>query len=210
MVKLVWKCLPLAAGSALMSLEANVPRYVVAAHFDVNVLAVVGMMTYALAMGQTLVTALCYPAVPRLAAHYAEGRLRAFMRLFGKLCAHGGFAALVAFLAAVLFGRQFLLLVLGEEFAAHNTLFVITVAAGGIQVIQHILLSALRAMRHFTAVSLVQLSGLLTTAVLCLAFSRLSGVNGVGWALVASFSCGALLCAGLVWRGIHRLALVGT
>jgi O-antigen/teichoic acid export membrane protein len=203
MQSLVWKGLPLAVGSALMSLEANVPRYTVAAQFDPNVLAVVGIMTYALAMGQTLVTALCYPAIPRLAAHYADGRPLAFMRLLSKLCAHGGAAALLAVAAAALFGRPLLQFVLGEEFAAHSALFVLTVAAGGIQVIQLILLSALRAMRRFKVVSLVQLAGLVVTASLCIGFTRLTGVNGVGWALVASFACGALSCAALIYLSIR-------
>ncbi|HEY3395549.1 MAG TPA: lipopolysaccharide biosynthesis protein [Lacipirellulaceae bacterium] len=202
-LKLVWRGLPLAVGSALMSLEANAPRYVVAAHFDANLLAVVGVMTYALAAGQTLVTALCYPAVPRLAAHYAEGRTRAFLRLLGKLFVLGGFAALVAFAAATLFGRQLLLVVMGEDFAAHSTLFVLTVAAGGIQVIQHILLNALRAMRHFRIVSLVQLAGLITTAALCVALTHLAGVNGVGWALILSFSSGTLLCSALIYLSMR-------
>jgi O-antigen/teichoic acid export membrane protein len=168
MRSLVWKGLPLAVGSALMSLEANVPRYTVAAHFDANVLAVVGIMTYALTMGQTLVTALCYPAIPRLAAHYSDGRPKAFKRLLVKLCAHGGAAGLLAVAAAALFDRPLLRLVLGEEFATHSALFVLTVAAGAIQVIQLILLSALRAMRRFKVVSLVQLAGLVSTASLCI------------------------------------------
>jgi O-antigen/teichoic acid export membrane protein len=203
MLALVWRGLPLAVGSALMSLEANVPRYVVAARFDANVLAVVGVMTYALAIGQTLVSALCYPAVPRLAAHYADGQTRAFLRLVGKLVALGGFAAILALAAAGLFGRQFLLVVLGEEFAAYSGLFVVTVVAGGIQVIQHILLNALRAMRHFKMVSLIQVAWLVTTAALCVGFTGHAGVNGVGWALVASFSCGTLLCAGLIYFSIR-------
>jgi O-antigen/teichoic acid export membrane protein len=203
MLKLVWRGLPLAAGSALMSLEANVPRYVVAARFDANVLAVVGVMTYALAIGQTLASALCYPAVPRLAAHHAERKTRAFLRLVGKLVAVGGFAALLAVVASALFGRQVLLVVMGEEFAGHGTLLVMTVAAGGIQVIQHILLNALRAMRRFKIVSLIQVAWLITTAALCVGFTRLAGVNGVGWALIASFSCGTLLCAALVYFSLR-------
>jgi O-antigen/teichoic acid export membrane protein len=203
MLALVWRGLPLAVGSALMSLEANVPRYVVAARFDANVLAVVGVMTYALAIGQTVVSALCYPAVPRLATYYADGNTRAFLQLSGKLVALGAFAATLALGAAGLFGRPFLLFVMGEEFAAHNTLMVITVAAGGIQVIQHILLNALRAMRRFKMVSLIQVAWLVTTAALCVGFTRHAGVNGVGWALVASFSFGTLLCAGLIYFSIR-------
>jgi O-antigen/teichoic acid export membrane protein len=203
MLALVWRGLPLAVGSALMSLEANVPRYVVAARFDANVLAVVGVMTYALAIGQTLVSALCYPAIPRLAAHYAGGRTRAFLRLVGKLVALGGFAAILALVAAGFFGRPLLLFVLGEDFAAHSGLFVMTVAAGGIQVIQHILLNALRAMRRFKMVSFVQVAWLVTTAALCVGFTQHAGVKGVGWALVASFSCGTLLCAGLIYFSIR-------
>ena len=78
-----------------------------------------------------------------------------------------------------------------------------TVAAGGIQVIQHILLNALRAMRRFKIVSLIQVAWLITTAALCVGFTRLAGVNGVGWALIASFSCGTLLCAALVYFSLR-------
>jgi O-antigen/teichoic acid export membrane protein len=202
-LRLIWKSLPLAVGGALMSLEANAPRYVVAARFDASVLAVVGVMTYALAMGQTLVSAFCYPAVPRLADYYAEGRTRAFVQLVGRLCAVGGLAGLLAIAAAAVFGRQLLFIVLGEEFAAHSTLLVITVAAAGVQVIQLTLLNALRAMRRFKIVSLVQLAGLVTTAALCAGLTGPAGVNGVGWALLLSFSCGLLLCAVLIYVSIR-------
>jgi O-antigen/teichoic acid export membrane protein len=203
LLNLVWKSLPLAAGSALMSLEANVPRYVIAAEYDANLLAVVGIMTYALAMGQTLAAALCYPAIPRLAAHFADGRIRAFLRLIGKLCAHAALTASLGVAVALIIGRQMLLVVLGEEFASYHALFVTIVAAAGIQVIQQILLCGLRAMRRFRTVSLVQLSGLLTTAAVCLGFTRLAGVEGIGWALVVSFSCGSVVTGTLIWNVIR-------
>jgi O-antigen/teichoic acid export membrane protein len=204
MLALARKAWPLGVATALFSLEANVPRYVAAFQFDRHDLGIIGTLTYLLAVGQTLVSAVCFPAIPRLAEYFADGQTRLFWQLLRKLCTVGimiGVAALVA--GAV--GGFWLLAAFGPEYAAHSRLLMLIIAAGSLQLVLHTFLSALRAMQRFRAVFALQIFSLLTTTVSCLVGTSLMGLNGIGWGLLASLTCSVLICASLIRISVNRV-----
>src|SRR5207237_180790 len=70
---------------ALVSFNANIPRYFIEYHLGTAQLGIFAAMAYPMVAGATVVGALGQSATPRLSQYYASGERRAFLSLLLKL-----------------------------------------------------------------------------------------------------------------------------
>lgn len=115
--------LPLGFVLTLLSLNNNIPRYLIEHYRTTRELGVFAAIAYLMTAGMTIIGALGSSAMPRLSQYYAAGNVRAFRALFLKLIqislALGGIGVAGALLA----GRWILTVLYTAEYARFNMEF---------------------------------------------------------------------------------------
>lgn len=186
--RLAWLALPLGVTMLLISLNANIPRYVMERAWGEAELGIFAALTYLIVAGNTVVAALGQAASPRLAAYYADRRARAFRGLLLKLVGIGALLGAAGVTAALLLGGPLLLLIYGPAYAAHADVFVLVMLAGGIGYVSSFLGYGMTAARFFKAQAPLFAVVVTTTTLAALALIPPLGMRGAALALIASFS----------------------
>lgn len=132
MRRLAWTALPLGVVMLLLSLNTNIPRYVVEHEQGERGLGVFAALVYIVVAAGMVVTAVGQAVSPRMARQYAEGALQGFRALLMRavqisllLGVLGGVVALVA-------GRPVISLLYTPEYADDTVALVILALAGGV------------------------------------------------------------------------------
>lgn len=124
--------LPLGVTLWLNSLSANLPRYYLERSFGAADLGIFSALAALIVVGRTVVNALGQAAHPRLAKLYRAADYGGFRRLSLQLLGIGALLAVAAPLVAALIGPPLLRFIYTAEYAAHNDLFILILAAGGL------------------------------------------------------------------------------
>lgn len=132
MRRLAWTALPLGVVMLLLSLNTNIPRYVVEHEQGEGGLGVFAALVYIVVAAGMVVTAVGQAVSPRMARQYAEGALQGFRALLMRavqisllLGVLGGVVALVA-------GRPVISLLYTPEYADDTVALAILALAGGV------------------------------------------------------------------------------
>lgn len=132
MRRLAWTALPLGVVMLLLSLNTNIPRYVVEHEQGERGLGVFAALVYIVVAAGMVVTAVGQAVSPRMARQYAEGALQGFRTLLMRavqisllLGVLGGVVALVA-------GRPVISLLYTPEYADDTVAIAILALAGGV------------------------------------------------------------------------------
>lgn len=182
-LKIAQTALPLGVATGLLSLEVNVPRYIVEVQFGRAALGVFGALAYLVIVGQTVVQSLSYAIIPRLAKHYHSDELSEFRKILVLSTAAGGAVAAVFLVATWLLGPHFVEFFYGDIYSARPGLLIAITAAACVQFVNMVLASGLRAMRWFRIVFILQVASLATTAAACWIGGRLWSFNGVAYGM---------------------------
>lgn len=134
MARLTWIALPLGAVMAIISLQANIPRYVLEAYSGSTQLGYFSAIVYPMMAGMMIITAMGQSASPKLARHFAED-LTAYVRLLGRLAGISLLLAIALITVTHFLGDRILWLLYGAEYAAYHAEFEILAIAWGIQLI---------------------------------------------------------------------------
>lgn len=183
MSQLLRLSLPLGIVTMLLSLNANVPRYMISHFRSVRELGIFSALSYILLAGTMVVGALGQSATPRLARYASQRKTREFRRLSYHLLLIGMTLGVCGILAALFFGRRIVTLLYGREYTQNHQLFPWLMVAAAAGYMGSFAGYSLTAARHF----LVQmpLFGFLTalTLVLCHVLVKASGAVGAAKAL---------------------------
>ena len=131
--KLVLLALPLGFVTMLLSLNGNLPRYLLEHYGGPAQLGMFASMAYLLVAVSTVVNALGQSATVRLSSLFAAGNLDGFKKLMGKLVRIGFAVLLLGLPLAAIFGRSLLILMYRPEYGDSMGAFLIMVAAGGVE-----------------------------------------------------------------------------
>jgi O-antigen/teichoic acid export membrane protein len=175
--------LPLGLTTLFLSLDQNIPRYVVERYLGEASLGVFAAMAYVQVAGEVVIRALGQTSMPRLARHWAAGERHAFARLLRLLLALGcGLGAAGVGLAALI-GEPVLRLLFGAPFAAEADVFTWLMLAAAFTWLGSLLgyaVSATRAFARFTApYALVAVVAAVASAL----WIPRHGLHGAAWAL---------------------------
>jgi O-antigen/teichoic acid export membrane protein len=196
LIPLLKMSLPLGLVALLVSLNANIPRYLIAHFLGEGDLGIFTGMDYILVASSILMNTLGQAALPRLAIYYTKHNFKAFNQLFMVMLWVGGSVGLAGVGLALLLGKQILTLLYQPAYADHVEVFVLLM---GVALVSHIVSFsgyAMTALRHINA----QLSiSLLSTVILVIAGLILLPTYGlVGAAIAALLSMLARAVASLM------------
>ena len=197
--RLTWTALPLGIVMAVISLQVNIPRYVLQSHAGSALLGYFGAIVYPMMAGMMVTTAMGQSASTRLARYYAEDP-KAFVRLLGKLSAISATMALVLIAGTYVLGERVLWLLYGQEYAAYHREFLVVSVALGIQLVGSCWGYGLTAARCFRVQ--VGLTAISCAATAVAAFVLIPGHGVMGAALsvlVTSVAMAIGLAVAMFW-----------
>lgn len=196
--------LPLGLVMMMISLNTNIPRYVIEDHLGEAQLGIFAALAYLLLAGTTLVSALAAPTTPRLARYLARGDVAAFRALRRRLSLCGLGIGIVCVGVAMVGGRVLLTLLYTPQYAEYTTTFTILMLAGACGYISSFTGCAVTASRTFGR-QLVPIGvSLGVTVLLAHLLVPRYGLNGAAVAVLASSLSNWLLMEVVLMRALRR------
>ncbi|MFN7933211.1 MAG: oligosaccharide flippase family protein [Bryobacteraceae bacterium] len=192
--------LPLGFASALMSLQASVPRYFVQWRDGEATLGIFSAIAYLGTLLTVFIDALGAAAMPRLSRYFANGQFALYRRLTAKLVAAGALAGIGGVAAAALLGDLVLRVAYGAEYVPHRGLFVWLMTATGAACIGTLLNCALTAAGRLRIQVPTFLAALAVTASCCTILIPRAGMQGAAWSMLMAAAIHASLTAAIVLR----------
>ena len=186
MWELLKKSLPLGIVMTLISLNVNVPRYLIAHYLGAGQLGIFASLAYLLTAVNLLSLALGQAAAARMATMFAVGDLERFRDVLAKLSGFGVAIGGVACGIAFGFGKTLLKLLYGPSYSSHQELLLILAATAGISTIATFMGFAATSAQSFRAQVPVIAAMSITTLVGSWLLVPLLGLNGAGIALLIS------------------------
>lgn len=209
LARLAWLAFPLGIVMMVISLNSNIPRYLIAHSLGEAGVGVFAALACITAGGGTIVDALGQAATPRLAGACAQGDRREFgWTLFGLMGVAGLLGAGgvgVAWLA----GRPFLALFYGPDYAARNDVFVWLMVASAAGYLASSLGYAVTATRYFAAQAPMFLAVTAATALGCWLLVPVHGLRGAAMALLISAGLQFFGSAGMLVHALTRAGFPG-
>jgi O-antigen/teichoic acid export membrane protein len=131
-LSLFWITLPLGIVNVLVTLNANVPRYVIESYLgsrDLGIYSAVGYIPQAGMLFSTTLGSISYSALNRF---FVARQDRKFLGLLGKMILISVAIGLCALLVTVFAGRWLLTLLYRPEYAAHSDILIWLVITAGV------------------------------------------------------------------------------
>ena len=130
---------PLGLTMLLVSLNGNIPRYLLEHHHGEAELGVFAALAYLLVAGSTVVNALGQASSPRLAQYFSKSDPRGVKRLLYPLVGIGGLLGGLGVAVAILAGAPILHLLYGPEYAAFSEVLVLVMVGAGLSFVSSLI-----------------------------------------------------------------------
>ncbi len=203
--KLVWLALPMGFVMMLISLNTDIPRYIIAGYLGERELGIFAALAYLMVAGNMIVNALGQSASPRLAKYYAAGNGAAFRTLMVKLVGVGAVLGGIAILLAMVAGRQILTLVYRPEYAQQLNLFVWLMVAAGIGYVASFLGYGMTSARYFRIQMPLFTAVTGTSAIACLWLIPTWGLQGAAIALILAAIVQLGFSLGVIFHALRKI-----
>ncbi len=156
----------------LASLNINIPRYILEQKLGTAELGIFASLAYLLTAINLIVIALGQSVCTRMARLFADGDIRPFKALLGKLILLAGALGMVALGLASVIGRPVLALVYRPEYAEHVDLLLFMVVDATLVAIATFVGFGMTAARCFRPQMSIMAVTAVTTVVFTLALTR--------------------------------------
>lgn len=186
--RLVTLSLPLGIVMTLISLNVNIPRYIIEHRFGASELGIFASLAYMVVAINLIVNALGQSASARLARHFAAGEITAFNRILKHLIAIGAAILVVGLPVTALVGRPIVTLLYTAQYARQLPVLLVIVATAGVNAIGSFLGYGMTAARSFRAQVPVIAAVTVSTFIAALILVPRMGVLGAAAALLISSS----------------------
>lgn len=183
---------PLGIVMTLISLNTNIPRYLLERYVGTAGLGVFASLAYMIVVSNLVVNAVCQSTTTRLSFLFLETRLEEFCRLLFKLCIFGVIIIVVGVPVSLLCGRGLLTILYRPEYGNYVVTLAILVAAAGTSSTSFFITSGLNSARCFRAQLPVFVASTGATLLGCLALIPKYRLNGAATALLLSAIVGLL------------------
>jgi O-antigen/teichoic acid export membrane protein len=190
--KLFLLSVPLGLVMTLLSLNTNIPRYILERYSGTAELGILASLAYLMVALNLVVNALCQSATTRLSWLFSKRRYDDFCRILFKLSAFGVIVVLAGVPASLLCGRTLLTILYRPEYGDHASTLAILAAASGVSAIAFFITSGLNSARRFRAQLPIFASSALTSLLSCLFLVPRYQLNGAATSLLLAAIVGLL------------------
>jgi O-antigen/teichoic acid export membrane protein len=186
LVRLFVASLPLGLVMMLISLNANIPRYVLEGYLGSGDLGIFASLAYLLVSINLVVNSLGQSASTRLSWMFAQSEVREFRVLVSKLVSIGAAIIVIGVPAALWLGRPLLSLLYRPEYGNHVDLLVLMVVAAGFNAMASFLGFGMTSARSFILQIPVMIVSTLIAGLGSVFLVPRYGLTGAALALLAS------------------------
>jgi O-antigen/teichoic acid export membrane protein len=183
---ILWMGVPLGIAQSLLSLQTNIPRYVVDYFAGERALGHFAAMAYLMVIGTRFMHSLGQSLAPRLARYHVAANGSAFRGLYLRMLAGGVAAGLIGVAVAAVAGSPVLGLLYGPEYAAYDTVFLWIMVAAGIAYLRILMDYAMIATRWIRIQVVLLLASTLVVTIASIAWVPRLGISGAAFAMVAA------------------------
>lgn len=195
---------PLGIVALLLTLQVQIPRYVVAGLLHNRALGLFSAAAYLTFTGSMLVNSLGAPACVKLAQHYVSGDRFAFRQLMAKLllvaAALGAAGVLVSFVA----GGRILTLLYTKEYAGMAGVLTTLCAAGALSYLASFLGYGMTSLHRYGIQVPIFLIVVVLTLASCFILTGKYGLMGTAAGVLIGNLGQLLMSAAVVWRATRR------
>jgi O-antigen/teichoic acid export membrane protein len=184
--QLIKTSIPLGVVMTLVSLNVNLPRYILQHSLGSEQLGIFASLAYLVTAANLLIFALGQSASARLSRMFAENELDQFRSVVLKLVLFGAVIGAGCTIAAFVCGRPILTMLYGPVYADHQGLLLVLAITAGIGAIGSFLGFAVTAAQSFRPQVPVIAAMTATTLLLSWILIQKLGLIGAGIALLAS------------------------
>jgi O-antigen/teichoic acid export membrane protein len=204
LLRLLQLALPLGLVMLMISLNTNIPRYFLEAHWGTAELGIFAALAYVLIGGGMLIEALGQAASARLANYYAAGQSAAFVRLLLKLAGIGLIFGCGGVLVALVAGEPILTLIYGAAYARQEV-FVWLMVAAAFYYVASFLGEGMTAARYFRVQPLLFVLVTGSTVLACMWLVPPYGMIGAALALIIAACIQMLGSLSIVSYAVYTL-----
>lgn len=201
--ELLTKSLPLGVVMTMISLNANLPRYLIVHYLDAAQLGIFASLAYLLTAVNLLSFALGQAASARMANMFALGELDRFRDVLLKLVGFGVAVGVTACAVALGFGKVLLTLLYGPAYSSHEALLLILAATAGVSTVGSFLGFAATSAQSFRAQVPVIAAMTGTTLAASWVLVPRMGLNGAGVALLISAVVQLVGLTVVIWKAMR-------
>ncbi len=205
--RLAWLSLPLGLVMALISLNANIPRYLLESRLGTAELGIFSSMAYLITAMNLIVSALGQSVCTRMSSLLADGNVHRFKVLIGRLIGVSILLGLLGVVGAATLGKTVLTIVYRAEYANHINLLIVLVIDAAVGAAASFLGYGMTAARCFRAQVPVMAATVVTATILTRALIPSYGLMGVGFALLASSVVQGLLSYSVLNQAVKNHAI---
>ena len=205
LVRLMWLSLPMGFVMLTISLNANIPRYMIdhyVGSYDLGVFASIAYLGFA---GTMVVTAVGQSASPRLAKYHASGDTAAYCRLVWQLLGINAFIGIGIILLMALAGGPILGLLYGSDFVQYADLTVFLLLPVAVMYLASPLARAVDAMRRFKIHMLIQCMSVAVLLLFLPGLIQSHGLKGAALAMLINAVLSLLAYGGTVFLSLRWL-----
>lgn len=177
--------LPLGLVMMLLSLNTNIPRYLLERYLGEGELGIFASLAYLLSAGTMVISALGQSASPRLAQTYTGNRMPAFRRLVFQLLGIGALLGVTGILISVFLGKELLTLFYTSTYADSADVLVLVMIAAAIGYLSSFMGHAMTAARYLKIQLPLFVVVVASTSAASLYLIPELGMKGAGLALIA-------------------------
>jgi O-antigen/teichoic acid export membrane protein len=204
LLSLTTLALPMGIVMLFVSLNINIPRYVLEQHLGVEDLGIFAAISYLMVAGKLVVSSLAMSADARLSKYYASGNIPAFRHLMLKLLGIGAVLGGLGVVVALVSGKTLLSLLYKPEYGQRNDIFILVMVAALIDYLFAFLGHGMTAARYFR----VQMPILATVSLAAVLSSLLliptMGMQGAAFSLIISTLVGVLGSLGVLIHACNK------
>ncbi len=175
MVLIAW---PLGVVVLFVSLNVNIPRYVISHILGVRELGIYSALAYMLMAGTMVVNSVGQAAVPRLSQYFAYKKIREFHKLSNQLLLIGAGLGVSGVLIAIVAGRLIIRVLYGARYSDHPGVLVWVMIAGAFSYLASFAGYSLTAARRFKPQLPMSIAVAATTLVLSVMLVKWHGIVG--------------------------------
>jgi O-antigen/teichoic acid export membrane protein len=199
---------PLGVVMMLLSLNTNLPRYVIQHQLGERALGIFAAIAYLMVAGTTVVGALGQSASPRLAQFHAAGDIKRFRILLAKLAAIAGALGIGGILVAVAVGGPLLRIMFRADYAAAGNVLIWMMIAAAFSYVASALGYGLTASRRFKIQAPLNSVVIVVTAVSSVLLIPRHGLVGASVATLLGAIAQLVATACVVWGWGSNRSLV--
>lgn len=175
--------LPLGIVMALLSLNANIPRYFIDIYWGEEELGIFAALVYLIVAGNIIVTAVGQALTPQLAKHYALGEINKYKQLLLYMIGFGVLLGAGGVVIAVATGQKILTFLYRPEYAHRSPVFAWLMVAGGLIYVTSFLGYGVTAARCFKAQMPIMLIATSVTYIASFCLIPHHGIKGAAYSL---------------------------